>query len=59
MGSPTNESVTLNVSGKRHVAAAGDVISLVLDESTTCQVTVQTFDLFKAILQAACSGKAP
>jgi hypothetical protein len=59
MGSPTNETVTLNVSGKQHVAAAGDVITVGLDQSTTCQVTVQAFDLFKAILQATCSGKAP
>ncbi len=59
MGSPTNQSVTLNVSGKQHVAVAGDVITVALEESTTCQVTVQSFDPFKAILQATCSGKAP
>ncbi len=59
MGPPTNQSVTLNVSGKQHVATAGDVITVPLEESRTCQVTVQSFDPFKAILQATCSGKAP
>jgi hypothetical protein len=59
MGSPTNQSVTINVNGKQHVAAAGDVITVALEESTKCQVTVQSFDLFKAILHATCSDKAP
>jgi hypothetical protein len=59
MGSPTNENVTINVNGKQHVAVAGDVITVALDEPTTCQVTVQSFDPFKALLQAACSNKAP
>ncbi len=59
MGSPTNQSVTINVNGKQHLAAAGDVITVALEEPTTCQVTVQAFDPFKAILHATCSGNAP
>jgi hypothetical protein len=59
MGSPANQNVTLNVSGKQHVAVAGDVITVPLEESTTCQVVVQSFDPFKAIIQATCSGKTP
>ncbi|MFZ0839138.1 MAG: ABC transporter C-terminal domain-containing protein [Xanthobacteraceae bacterium] len=59
MGSPANQNVTLNVSGKQHVAVAGDVIKVPLEESTTCQVVVQSFDPFKAIIQATCSGKTP
>jgi hypothetical protein len=59
MGSPTNQSVTINVNGKQHLAVAGDVITVALEESTMCQVTVQSFDLFKAILHATCSDKAP
>jgi hypothetical protein len=58
MGSPTNENVTINVNGKQHVAIAGDVITVALDEPTTCQVTVQSFDPFKALIQATCSDKA-
>jgi hypothetical protein len=59
MGSPANQNVTLNVSGQQHVAVAGDVIKVPLEESTTCQVVVQSFDPFKAIIQATCSGKTP
>ena len=59
MGSPANQNVTLNVNGKQHVAVAGDVITVALDESTTCQVTVQSFDPFKALIHATCSGKTP
>jgi hypothetical protein len=59
MGSPTNENVTINVNGKQHVAVAGDVITVALDEPTTCQVTVQSFDPFKALIQATCSDKTP
>lgn len=59
MGSPANQNLTLNVAGKQHVAVAGDVITVPLEESTTCQVVVQSFDPFKAIIQATCSGKTP
>ncbi len=59
MGSPTNDNVTINVNGKQHVAVAGDVITVALDVATTCQVTVQSFDPFKALLQTTCSDKAP
>ena len=49
IGSPTNQGVNINVNGKQQLAAAGDVINIALDPSTTCQVGVQSFDMFKAV----------
>jgi hypothetical protein len=57
VGSPTNQSVTLNINNKPRVAAVGDVITVTPDEATTCNVTVQSFDMFKANIHAACSTK--
>jgi hypothetical protein len=59
IGSPTNESVNINVNGKQQLAATGDVIHIALDPSTTCQVGVQSFDMFKAILTASCAAVKP
>ena len=59
IGSPTNERVNINVNGKRQLAATGDVIHIALDPSTTCQVGVQSFDMFKAILTASCAAVKP
>lgn len=55
IGSPTNDSVNININGKPQSAAVGAVISSVLDASTTCQVGVQSFDMFKAVLTATCA----
>ncbi len=55
IGAPTNESVNINVNGKQHSVASGDVISVTLDPRTTCQVRVQSFDMFKAVLNASCT----
>jgi hypothetical protein len=55
IGPPTNESVIVNVNGKQQSVAAGDVISITLDPRTTCQVRVQSFDMFKAVLNASCA----
>ena len=55
VGPPTNERVNINVNGKQQLAASGDVINVTLDPRTTCQVRVQSFDMFRAILVASCS----
>ena len=59
IGSPTNDSVNININGKQQSAAAGAVYNSVLDPSTTCQVAVRSFDMFKAILTASCNAGKP
>ncbi len=56
IGSPANESIMLNVNGKQQVATAGQVIATGSDPSANCQVAVQSFDMFKAVLTASCAG---
>jgi len=55
VGPPTNESVNININGKQQSAATGDVIKVQLDPSTVCQVRVQSFDMFRAVLNASCT----
>ena len=59
IGSPTNESIDININGKQQSAATGDVIHITLDSATTCQVGVQSFDMFKAVLTASCATVKP
>jgi hypothetical protein len=56
VGSPGNETVLLNVNGKQQAAAAGQVIAGGSGPSANCQVAVQSFDMFKAVLTATCAG---
>jgi hypothetical protein len=56
VGSPGNESILLNVNGKQQAVAAGQVIAAGADPSANCQVAVQSFDMFKAVLTATCAG---
>jgi uncharacterized protein YlxW (UPF0749 family) len=58
VGSPTNDGVNININGKKQSAAPGDTINIALDQQTKCQVRVQSFDMFKAILAATC-GTGP
>lgn len=58
VGQPANQTVTLNINGKEYVSAAGDSITLSYDNRTTCQVTLQSFDMFKATLNATCTTKS-
>jgi hypothetical protein len=59
VGPPTNDKINLNINGKTYKAAAGDTIKVAFDPSTNCQVTVQSFDMFQAVLTASCAaGKA-
>jgi len=59
VGAPANEGVNININGQQHAAAAGDIIHVALDPSTTCQVSVQSFDMFKAVLVALCAAVKP
>ena len=56
VGSPGNEGITLDINGKQQTLAAGQIVSVTPDPSTTCQVGVQSFDMFKAVLTVMCSG---
>jgi hypothetical protein len=58
IGSPGNDSIALVVNGKQQTASAGQVISVAAG-SSTCQVQVQSFDMFKATLVASCGGAKP
>ncbi len=55
VGSPGNESVTLNINGKEQAMAAGQVMTVGSASSANCQVGVQSFDMFKAVLTASCA----
>jgi hypothetical protein len=59
VGSPTNDSVNLNINGKKQAAATGDVITVAADPATSCQVEVQSFDMFKAQITATCAPAKP
>jgi hypothetical protein len=56
IGSPTNSSVNININGKQQSAVTGDVFKIAPDQATTCQVRVQSFDMFRAILAASCGA---
>lgn len=59
VGSPTNESINININGKQQSAMAGATFTVALDPSTTCQVRVQSFDMFKAVINATCGAPKP
>jgi hypothetical protein len=56
VGTPGNDAIMLNVKGKQQPFAAGQTINVAPDPATQCQLSVQSFDVFKATLVAACSG---
>jgi len=56
VGAPGNDSILLDVNGKMQSISAGQTISIAPDQTTQCQLSVQSFDVFKATLVAACSG---
>ncbi len=57
IGSPTNEGVNINIGGQQRFAAAGSVTPVDLGEGRTCQITVQSFDMFKVVLHATCAAE--
>jgi hypothetical protein len=56
VGAPTNDNVNININGKQQAVATGDVINIALDPPTTCQVRVQSFDMFRVVLGASCAA---
>jgi hypothetical protein len=56
VGTPGNDSIMLNVNGKQQPLAAGQTINVAPDPTTQCHLSVQSFDVFKATLVAACSA---
>jgi len=59
VGPPTNESVKININGKQHLAVTGDVFEIAPAPATTCQVRVQSFDMFEAAIYASCTTAKP
>lgn len=59
IGSPANDSVSLNINGKVHNVATGDVITVSPDPAMNCHVDIQSFDMFKVTLVAACGAAKP
>jgi hypothetical protein len=58
VGSPANENVTLNINGRTQTVAVGQVIAVPIDPTTNCRIAVQSFDMFKAVVNAICAGPA-
>lgn len=56
VGTPRSDGIDINVNGKRQFAAVGDVIHVVVDPSTSCDVKIQSFDMFKAQFTATCAA---
>jgi hypothetical protein len=59
IGSPANDSIDININGKRQSAAPGDIINVAPDASTACQVAIQSFDMFHAMITASCAAAKP
>jgi len=57
VGSPGNDGVNININGQKRYAAAGEVIAVNMDNDRTCNVTVQSFDMFKVVLHATCAAE--
>jgi hypothetical protein len=55
IGSPSNEGININVNGQQQSVVAGDTVKVAPDPGTTCQVTVQSFNMFKALINASCA----
>ncbi len=57
IGPPTDEAVNVNINGKKYSAVAGDVLKFMPDPLTDCQVKLQSFDMFKAVVTATCAKR--
>jgi hypothetical protein len=55
VGPPGNDAILLNVNGKQQPLASGQTINVAPEPATQCQLSVQSFDVFKATLVATCS----
>ncbi|MFY9897532.1 MAG: hypothetical protein WAK67_07025 [Xanthobacteraceae bacterium] len=56
IGPPANDSVLLNINGKSQTVPAGQTLSITPDPATRCQINVQSFDVFKAVIVATCGA---
>ena len=56
IGAPSNDGVNIDINGKVQPAVAGQVINVSPDPSTNCQVAIQSFDFFKAVVTASCAS---
>jgi hypothetical protein len=56
VGGPMSNGININVNGKQQFVAVGDVIRVNPDPSTSCEVKIQSFDMFKARFTASCSA---
>jgi hypothetical protein len=57
IGTPGSESVELNINSKQYTAAAGDIINIAIEPSSTCRIEVSSFDVLKSqvTVNAVCS----
>jgi hypothetical protein len=56
IGSPRSDGIDVNINGKQQSVSVGDVIHVNPDASTSCDVQIQSFDMFKAQFTASCGG---
>jgi hypothetical protein len=56
VGNPRSDSVDLNINGKQYTAAVGDVITIPIEQTMTCQVRIISSSVLKAQAEvnAAC-----
>ncbi len=59
IGPPTNQGITLNINGKQQSLVVGDTLRIAPNSSTVCHVDVRSFDMFKAVIRAACEIAEP
>jgi hypothetical protein len=56
IGGPMSNGIHINVNGRQQLAVVGDVIHVDPDPSTSCDLKIQSFDMFKARFAATCSA---
>jgi uncharacterized protein YlxW (UPF0749 family) len=59
VGAPGNNGITININGKQHSAVTGDLFNVAPDAQTSCEVRVQSFDMFSALINASCAKPQP
>ena len=59
VGPPANDSVVLNINGKPQSVGAGQTLTVTPEPATKCQINVQSFDVFRATVVAACAAAKP
>ncbi len=55
VGPPATNRITLNINGSQRDATSGDRIEITAASNAKCTVVVQSFDMFQAVLNAACA----